>query len=295
MDRTGEINYEELFGVNLSEEPEAADPEDANQNFTGENEPEGADPAGEDPDAPDGAADPEEEREPQSREENAKYAAARRRAEQERDAAIEQVRRQQKQEIDEIISGLGLTDQTTGKKVETKEDYDRYREQLSTDAAEKVKKRAGMTDEQWNELIESQPEMKQARQAIRQAQEARARQAVNEQVQAIAQINPDIATLQDLSKLPEYGEMVKKVQAGMSLLDAYKITTYNTQRTATAAGARQAAINNARGKEHLRRTTERGSGEESVPKDVLEMYRLMNPTATDAEIRKHWNRQKRRE
>ena len=47
------------------------------------------------------------------------------------------------------------------------------------------------------------------------------------------------------------------------------------------------------GKQHMGQTKERGAGAVSVPADVKEMYRALNPGITDAEIQTHYNRSKR--
>ena len=44
------------------------------------------------------------------------------------------------------------------------------------------------------------------------------------------------------------------------------------------------------GKQHMGQTKERGAGAVSVPAEVKEMYRALNPGATDAEIQAHYNR-----
>ena len=58
----------------------------------------------------------------------------------------------------------------------------------------------------------------------------------------------------------------------------------------SAAGARQAAVNSARSKEHLTETKTRGSGAASVPAEVREQYKLFVPNATEEEIQKHWQK-----
>ena len=57
----------------------------------------------------------------------------------------------------------------------------------------------------------------------------------------------------------------------------------------------QQALNNARGKDHLRSTgNAQGSGALSVPAEEMAMFRLFNPNATEAEIQKFYNKHHKR-
>lgn len=306
-----EINYAELFGVEMSEEPEVAEPEET-LDAEGENDPEDLDEIDADPDEltdsdedeEDSESESDSEPKKQSKEDNARFAAARRKAEQERDAAIAQAARQaeekHKREMDALVAGMNLTDKT-GAKITTKEQYDKYKEEIAAENAARMQRRAGASDEQWGEMINNLPQVQKAQQAQQQAEAAhrqavalQAKAAVDEQVKAIGAMDPTIKSLQDLSKIPEYAEITEKVKQGMGLLDAYKLATYDKRMASTTAAARQAAMNNARSKDHLKKTSERGVGAQSVPKDVEAMYRTFNPTATAAEIRRHWNNSRKR-
>jgi hypothetical protein len=83
------------------------------------------------------------------------------------------------------------------------------------------------------------------------------------------------------------------VKRGNTLADAYRLANFEALTSSTAAATRQAAINSMQGKQHMGQTKERGTGAVSVPADVKEMYRALNPGATDAEIQAHYNRSKR--
>ena len=82
----------------------------------------------------------------------------------------------------------------------------------------------------------------------------------------------------------------QNVKKGNSLLDAFKLANFETLSQGTAARARQAAINAAQSKQHLAQTQTRGKGAVTVPSDVKELYRTMNPGVTDAEIQAHYSR-----
>ena len=80
------------------------------------------------------------------------------------------------------------------------------------------------------------------------------------------------------------------MQRGLSYLDAYRAVWADD----IAANARNAGAAAQRlvtgGKDHLTSTQQRGNGSVDVPRDVMAYYRAMNPDATDAEIRAHYNR-----
>lgn len=297
-----EINYEELFGVKLSEEPEAADPEEPKEP-EGDKDPEPI----EDIDAEPDELEEDEEETPsvpdekpkQSAEDNARYAAARRKAEAERDAAVAEAKQAAEKQMDSLIASLGLKDPESGSAITTRKQYDEMKARQAQEERDKLKRRSGMDDEQWDEFVKSIPEVAQAAEekqkaekAMRDLQQERARQAIAEHVAEIGKLDPAIKSLEDLAKTAEFPAIQKRVQNGMNLLDAYKLETWDKQISARNAAAQQAAVNRQRSKDHLRKTAERGAGEEPVPSDVAQMYRNMMPGITDAEIRKHYNRKR---
>ena len=315
-----DIDYNELFGI---------DEEDA-----GEKEREPAEPLSEDEEDTDGtegekgreAADPGENIEDdgaaeatqeggeqsgtedqtnasgvQSAETNAAYAAARRKAEAERDAAIEEARQKAKEEsereINGIIERLGLSNPYTGEPIKTKEQYDVYLEKYDAEKRDRFIKKAGMTDEEFNDYIKSLPEVKEAMQAKAEADEQKqmlrvqqARMQMDEEIKEITKIDPSIKDVSDLSKMPTYERFYDLVKKGNTLVDAYKIANYDTLVSGRAAASRQAAINSASGKAHLSSTSARGTGAVSVPADVREMYKAFNPGVSEAEMQAHYQR-----
>lgn len=97
-------------------------------------------------------------------------------------------------------------------------------------------------------------------------------------------------TPDDFFKLENSQEIIKLAGAGVPLYRAYAAYATDSIAQSRAAAARRAALS-AQGKEHLRKLGGIGSAAgESIPQDVLEQYRLINPKATDAEILAHWRR-----
>lgn len=237
----------------------------------------------------------------QTPEQNAQFAAARRKAEAERDAAIAKARQDAKDEaqrtIDEAFRSSGLTNPYTKKPITSKAEYDEYRTRLEADRKARLLKKSGMSDEEFQQFVQGLPEVKQAKEAqaaaetaALQAREQQAKLKVEEQLKEISALDPTIQELKDLAKMETYPKFYELVKKGNSLTDAFKLANYDALTGRAAAASRQAAINSAQGKQHLSPTTQRGAGAVSVPADVKAEYLAFNPNATDAEIQQHYNR-----
>lgn len=312
-----DIDYGALFGINAegAEVTEPAGPS-ADTTAQGENEQEPAEPAaveeqeetttegaegndqGTGGDSPEGrGAAPKQ----QTPEQNAQFAAARRKAEAERDAAIAKARQEAQAEakrtIDEAFRNSGLTNPYTKKPITTKAEYDEYRARFEAEKKARILKKSGMSDEEFQQFVEGLPEVKQAKEAqaaaetaARQAREQQAKLKVEEQLKEISALDPTIQELKDLAKMETYPKFYELVKRGNTLTDAFKLANYEALTGRAAAASRQAAINSAQGKQHLSPTTQRGAGAVSVPADVKAEYLAFNPDATDAEIQQHYNR-----
>lgn len=313
-----DIDYGALFGIDAegAEVTEPAEPS-ADTTAQGANEQEPAEPAAVEEqiaetttggaedgsqsaggDSPEGQADGQKQQTP---EQNAQFAAARRKAEAERDAAIAKARQDAQAEaqrtIDEVFRNSGLTNPYTKKPITSKAEYDEYRARLEADRKARLLKKSGMSDDEFQEFVQGLPEVKRAKEAqeaaetaARQAREQQAKLKVEEQLKEISALDPSIQELKDLAKMETYPKFYELVKRGNTLTDAFKLANYEALTGRAAAASRQAAINSAQGKQHLSPTTQRGAGAVSVPADVKAEYLAFNPDATDAEIQQHYNR-----
>lgn len=235
----------------------------------------------------------------QSKEENSKYAAARRKAERERDEArndAKKAKEDAERYITDSIAHLGLIDPDTGAAVVTKEQFEAYKEKLSSNAKRDLLDRTGMSDKEYQTFIDSLPEVRKAKELTaeaerksRDAELEKAKNAVAADLKEISAVNPDIKTLDDLVGLPNYGEIYEKIKRGYSLSDAYFSVNRKEISSRQAASARQAALNAVSSKGHLESSSSRGTGGVSVPPEVIKMYREMSPGITDAEIKEHYS------
>ncbi len=240
--------------------------------------------------------DDDDEGQAQSPEENAKYAAARRRAEKERDLAIEENRKNTEKYLDSAVRALNINNPFTGKVIETKAEYDEYMSKISENEKQEFMRKNGMSDADYNTFVDRLPEVRRAKEISASAEAARnaaelekARAAVDAEIKRINAIDPTVKTVEDLQGKDNYKEIYAKVQKGYSLYDAYYTSNYNAIAERQRASVKQSVLNSSHSKEHLVASSQRGNGSETVPGDVAEMYRTFNPGATDAEIRKHYN------
>lgn len=310
-----EIDYGAVFGVTEelaaaegAKEQEPANPAPQAEEAQGAEEQDPAAPAADhdtDPgDQPQDEGDGSEEEEGQGKpaqtpEERARYAAARRKAEQERDAAIERARqeaeRNAQQQLDASIAALGLINPYTKQPITTKAEFDAFKTRRLEEQKSKVLTKSGMSQEEFNQFLQDLPEVRQAKEAKQQAdamlqrvRQDNAKARMDAQLQAINKLDPSISTVEDLAKSEHYDEMLKMVKNGYSIVDAFKLTNFEKLQQQTVTAAKQAAMNAAKGKGHLQQTGARGAGAVSVPESVKAEYRSMMPDATDEEIQKHW-------
>lgn len=309
-----EIDYGALFGIDATgaEEQDVADPA-ADTTAQGENEQDVADPDEQntenthaDGTAEGGNDSSEEEGEAgQNAEQNAKFAAARRKAEAERDAAVEKAKAEAQAEaarvINEAFKNSGLVNPYTKQPITSKEEYDAYRQRYEAERKKAMMRKSGMSDADFDAFVQNLPEVREAReakeqaeQAKREAQQAAAKVKVDEQLKEIGALDPSIRSMEDLAKMPTYAKFYELVKKGNTLTDAFKLANYDALTKGAAAGARQAALNAAQGKQHMGQTQTRGAGAVSVPAEVMEQYRAFNPDATEAEIRAHYAKNHRK-
>lgn len=294
-----EIDFNALFGVEEGEnDQETAEPGNETQtDEEGANDQEIAEPGKTEDKTESPGEETSDEQTPQER---AKYAAARRKAEAERDAAIAQARAEAQadvqRQLDEAFKKSGIINPYTGRPISSKAEFDEYQKRYQNEQRQSIINKAGLSEEEFTAFVGSLPEVSEAKAAkeaaereIAAAQEEKARVKIEQQIKEIAKMNPDIKAISDLSKMETYNELYEYVKKGNSLVDAYKLANWDALTQENSARARQAALNSVNGKSHLSPAAERGTGREPVPASVMSEYRAFMPEATDAEIEKHYN------
>lgn len=183
----------------------------------------------------------------------------------------------------EIVRGLGLTHPETNKPIETMEDLEAY-------AQESRSKR----------LAAGQGTEDDVRQVARQVLREEMRStpapapAENPEVQRqLAQIRAMDPAMTDLGAIlrSEAGEKFRGyVAKGLDFVDAYTLAAKD--RLASLQSNRAAA--KAGSKAHLNATKQQGVGALSVPSDQMELFRALNPGASDADIQRYYNADKQK-
>lgn len=205
-----------------------------------------------------------------------------------REQIAREIRARAAKQLDESIAALGLTNPYTKEPIKNKADYDAYRAKVDEDRRAKLLKKAGMSEEEFAKLAAEQPEIKAQLEEAREAKRQAAAAAMNEQMRQIHELDPEINTIEDLAKMPNYAQFYRFVkQNRLSLVEAYRLANMERLSARTAAATKQAAMNAAQSKAHLEATKARGKGGDVtvVPNDVREYYRMINPKATEAEVK----------
>lgn len=283
-----EIDYNAVFGIEGEEVQEAADP--ATEDNVGANEQEPAAPAGESQDGAETEQKPSDEssHHVQTDEENARYAAMRRKAEADAEKRMNA-------ELDKSIASLGLTDPYTNKPITNHAEMQAYRQRFVEEQRKEMQEKAGMSPEDYQRFVDSLPEVQAGKAAQQKVMDLEIRAKIDSQMREIQMISPEIKSMEDLSKLDNFDKLYDMVGKGYELADAYKVLNYDRLTAKAAEAAKQQALNSIGGKNHLQPVTPRGQGAVPVPADVVAEYRALMPEATDAEIQAHYNKYARKE
>lgn len=270
-EETGAAEDAESIGAAEEDEPDEGEPSDEED-------------GGED-DA--GAAD-EQPKHKQSKKENARFAAERRKAEMRQ--AVEQARREERAAMEERLKQASIVNPYTDKPIESIDEFDSWQEQHRKEQRASVQRDAGLSDEEMRQFIDDLPEVRAAKAMEAQVRQERIQQAIDAELAKIKELEPAIQSIDDLEKLPEHDAILDMVKRGYALSDAWKLTHYEAVQAKKAEAARESAARSAAGKDHLAPTRARGKGSVSVPKETMAYYKAMFPNKTEAEIIRAYNK-----
>ena len=302
-----EIDYNELFGLTDTgaEVTEPAEPSEETEvegaeagDFADPSE-ENAQEPGTDPAA--GENDSNGKNTEQSPEDRARYAAARRKAEAERDVAVAQARKEEQQKyasaLTDLFAKAGLKNTFTGEPITTMEQFTAWNRQFEEQKLENELKSGKLTKDSLNRVVSQHPVVQQAQQVIQQSQQAQQaarkqqiKNTIDNQVKAISELDPEIKDLESLMKSEGYDKVYALVRKGYALDDAYRLVHFDRLNHRSMAAAKQQAMNSASAKGHMTKTPARGAAPEyvKVPEDIMDQYKMLMPDASDAEIRAHY-------
>lgn len=242
---------------------------------------------GGDTDPADGGND--QQQKPWKNEQNAQFAAQRRRMEEQQRTA------QAVQAARDAVYAEQYKDTVnpyTGQPIRSEADYKAYQQAYNAD----LLKNSGITQAQFDEIINADPRIVQAQQIAQQQEQIKQHNAKMQQAQklkdsvaAIRKFDKSVKTEQDIINNPHFQEISAMYNRGYSLEDAYYLANRAELDQKKQAAARQQAVNQVTSKQHMKATGQNGAGDEIVvPTDVMTAYRRMNPKATEAEIKKHY-------
>ena len=291
-DEREEINFDDVFSFNEpAEEPEETEEETADE---------------------EDAEEEVSEEEGQSDEENAKYAAARRKAEKERDLAVERARTEERQavmaEVEKRIARMQMNDPYAGKVVSNLDDLESYHSHLSGEKEKEIVDELmeygfdeGRIKEIVDTLVAARPEVRQAGEAMERlnkleekAQQEHLNNIFESELEKIREIDPTIRTAEDLFASENEAAMTALIKKNYSISDAYFIANREKLMERAASAGAQQTRNNAANKGHLNSSSPHGTGGITVPEDVMSEFRLINPNASDDEIRGFYQRDLKR-
>lgn len=238
----------------------------------------------------------------QSAEERHRQAEARRQAE--RESYKAQLRQELEAEnakhMDSIIASIGRINPFTKKPINTLAELEEYNRENDKRRKEERLSKLGMSQEDFDELIENHPTVKAAKDAAAALEQQRAellRAQQNEELRAemaeISKIDPNVKNAADLMKHPMYPEVKRLVQEnGHGIAEAFSIATQDSRAREQNNRVRQSAAQAAAGKSHL--TSMQAAGgtapQITVPEAVMKGYRLSNPKITTEEARNKYAR-----
>lgn len=235
---------------------------------------------------------------------------AARRRQQEQQAAVDKAvadalkkeREQNDQAMAAFFAKAGLKNTFTGQPITSMEEY-RAWEKLSADKKLEADLKAGrLTPEGLEQAIGNHPLMQQAqtlinRDAVAEAarQQAADQARIDAEIAKIHEVDPSINSVSDFMNMPNYDQFKELVDKGYSFEHAHYLVNREKIEASRIEAARQQAMVNARGKEHLAPAAgSRGEGALPVPGNVMALYHRLNPGMTEAQIIAHYNKVKKK-
>lgn len=227
------------------------------------------------------------ETEVQTAEENARYAAARRRAEQEiknRDAEFARRFKDYQNPI-------------THKPILSERDYFEALDAQETLKRNEELRSKGVDPQMFEEMVSRQvannPVVLQSQAIMAELQQAQVKNTMESDLKAIQKLNPEIKSGDDLVNDPSWNAVLGYFNKGLSMPEAYKLANYDKLLANGNASVKQRTINNVKGTQHLNPTDGLSSGEGGgvdIPADELNAWKKAFPEASMKELKEKYNR-----
>lgn len=250
----------------------------------------------------------------QTEEERRENAARRRRQEQQEavDRAVQEAvareRESFQKEREQFYQSAGLKNTITGEPITSDEQFRAWKSAFDAQRIAEDLKKGELTPEAISRAVAESPAVKrledmtaqeearakEAQEARRREEEAKARERIDAEIAEIHRMDPSINGVEDLIRMEGAEKFRAYVQRGNTFLDAYYLTNREKLAQQQAQAAQRQAQEAARSKDHLKSLAKPvGAGAKSVPKADMELFRLFNPDATEAEIQSYYNKQQK--
>lgn len=220
------------------------------------------------------------------------WAIARKRSEREAQARIDR----------QIAQRFGqYKNPATGKNIATLDDYfaamDAQAEQSRQEAIDRMTaNQSREQQEALRQILANDPEKRRLNARVQELEQKQideqAGAAFNRDFAELQKLEPALKTVNDLEKLDGFDKIVQLVQEkGLDMVTAYKAVNYGRATQASQAAGKQAAINAAKGKNHL--AAHDGQAQPGTQKvmseSMLNLAKEAFPDKSDAEIQKLYN------
>lgn len=247
--------------------------------------------------AGDAEQQPVEELKKQSDEENRKYAAVRRDA-QEKERKRYEGQLQREKDAFYAREYSGVVNPYNNRPIQTEADFLAYKAAYEAEEREQKLSKAGLDASTIQAIVEQSPTMQAARNLL---EEANRQKEIAQQQQVDSFIESQFSelhrrfhdaekNLQELSESKNGREIIGLWSKGVPLVQAYAAVSFDELTAKAVSSAKQAALNNLSGKEHLVSTIGTAGEDVQVPSDVMQMYKTLMPKASESEIKQHYQK-----
>lgn len=274
-----EIDYNEIFGLEAEEqttEPDTA-AEDAPETQEQPAEQTEEQPAEQPAEQP--GEQPAEQQETQSREERSRQAMARRLRE-----AEERGARAERERNSALLARMKIDDAETGETVDSIDKLEAYEKKLM-----QQRLREGRPNEEDIREVARQAarEIAAPPPAPRPAQDPADDPVIQAELAQIRAMDPEMVDINAILNSDIGPKFVGYVNRKMTFLEAYTLAAQDriARKTAADASARAKAAS----KDHLKGTKTGAEGDLPVPREEMALFREFMPNATEAEIRRYYN------
>jgi hypothetical protein len=231
-------------------------------------------------------AEEDESEEEESDDRDSIYAAARRRAESEARQKYENEQRERDAYYARKCEGR--VNPETGAPITTEAEY-----RAALDAQERMNmtnelQSKGIDPAIIDQYISNNPAIREAERLVEEARQTKAQEQISEDIKTIMSIDKSFEDEESLTSSEEFQKAVQyaSTHTGVLISEAYKIVNFDNLRSANVKAAKQAAINEAKGKGHLTgsHNTPNGKAGAEIPASQLGKWERMFPGKTHKEL-----------